>query len=75
MDNDKLPKTITVIRSITYDIDSDLLNNIADNKGNDDPIELDEVLDFIEDWVYEDFRSPVEKLRYLSFLDENGNEL
>lgn len=75
MDNEKLPQSITVLRSITYDIDSDLLNTIAEIKGNDEPIEVDDVLNFIEDWVYEDFRSPVEKLRYLSFLDENGNEL
>lgn len=63
-----LPERINVIKVITYDIES--IRRDAHNAGL--PLDtVDDVLEFIEEWVEEDFGS----LSGLIFQDENGNEL
>ena len=63
-----LPKRINVIKVITYDVES--IRRDAHNAGL--PLDtVDDVLEFIEEWVEEDFGS----LSGLIFQDENGEEL
>ena len=63
-----LPSRINVIKVITYDVES--IRRDAHNAGM--PLDtVDDVLEFIEEWVEEDFGS----LSGLIFQDENGNEL
>ena len=63
-----LPERINVIKVITYDVES--IRRDAHNAGL--PLDtVDDVLEFIEEWVEEDFGS----LSGLIFQDENGNEL
>lgn len=63
-----LPSRINVIKVITYDVES--IRRDAHNAGM--PLDTaDDVLEFIEEWVEEDFGS----LSGLIFQDENGNEL
>lgn len=63
-----LPERINVIKVITYDIES--IRRDAHNAGL--PLDtVDDVMEFIEEWVEEDFGS----LSGLIFQDENGVEL
>ena len=63
-----LPSRINVIKVVTYDVES--IRRDAHNAGL--PLDtVDDVLEFIEEWVEEDFGS----LSGLIFQDENGNEL
>lgn len=64
-----LPSRINVIKTVTYDVES-----LRRDLDKDFGIELntaDDVLEFIEDWVADDFGS----LSGLVFQDENGEEL
>ena len=63
-----LPQRINVIKTITYDVGA--IRRDARESG----LELDtadDVLEFIEEWVDEDFGG----LSGLVFQDENGEEL
>ena len=63
-----LPERINIIKVMTYDVES--IRRDAHNAGL--PLDtVDDVLEFIEEWVEEDFGS----LSGLIFQDENGNEL
>lgn len=63
-----LPKRINVIKVITYDVES--IRRDAHNAGL--PLDtVDDVMEFIEEWVEDDFGS----LSGLIFQDENGEEL
>ncbi|NBO72766.1 hypothetical protein EBV26_20175 [bacterium] len=54
-----MSKQIRVTRTIVYDYD-EMCQSIRDVRGNPDAIiSEDEVMDLIEQWVYEDFQSPV----------------
>ena len=65
-----LPERINVIKTVTYDVPS-ILDDIK-KMGVDFEINtVDDVMEFIEDWVAEDFGS----LSGLIFQDENGVEL
>jgi hypothetical protein len=69
-----LPERINVIRSVTYSTES-IVDSIR--MALDDPHhnpEIDEVLEFIEDWVAEDMSAPLSR-HDLTYLDENGSEL
>ena len=64
-----LPERINVIKTITYNV-GQLRHEVMNDLG----IELktvDDVMEFIEDWVADDFGS----LSGLVFQDENGTEL
>ena len=63
-----LPERINVIKVITYDIKS--IRRDSHNMGH--PLDtIDDILEFIEEWVEDDFGS----LSGLIYQDENGNEL
>ena len=65
-----LPERINVIKTVTYDVPA-ILDDIK-KMGMDFEIQtVDDVMEFIEDWVAEDFGS----LDNLVFQDENGEEL
>lgn len=64
-----MPERINVIKTVTYNV-GQLRREVSDDFG----IELntvDDVMEYIEDWVHEDFGS----LSGLVFQDENGTEL
>jgi len=64
-----MPERINVIKTITYNV-----GQLRREVMNDFGIELntvDDVMEYIEDWVHEDFGS----LSGLVFQDENGEEL
>lgn len=65
------PERINVMKVVTYQVD-EIVDSLKEM--NDDPDyapTIDEVMKYIEDWVYEDFGS----LSGLIFQDENGDEL
>jgi hypothetical protein len=51
-----LPKELHLSRTITYDVQN-IAENILDMDMERDPnsVTLQEIVDFIKDWVYEDF--------------------
>ena len=64
-----IPKRINVMKVVTYDVEA-----IRRDMHNDMGIDLDtvdDVMEFIEEWVAEDFGG----LSGLVFQDENGEEL
>ena len=82
-----LPERVNVMRLISYDVativeqikadrDSEV---IYDKDGSrrlsaDEPITIEEVVDRIENYCYDDFAGEV-RLADLIFQDENGNEI
>ena len=66
-----LPERINVIRTITYYV-PDIVVSLND-LGEED-ITTETVMDYIQDWVYEDMASPVSR-HDLVYQDENGEEL
>lgn len=69
-----LPKSVTASRSFTYDVQS-IVQNIVDMDidRNHDDVTLEEVLDIILDYVYDDFGTFTDFEPVLK--DENGKEL
>ena len=65
-----LPERINVIKTVTYDVPA-ILDDIKKMGMDFDIQTVDDVMEFIEDWVAEDFGS----LDNLVFQDENGEEL
>lgn len=63
-----MPKRINVIKVITYDVES-IVRDVHNEGLHLDTV--DDVLEFIEEWVEDDFGS----LTGLVFQDENGAEL
>ena len=68
-----LPERINVIRTITYDVPS-LLIDLEDMGVEKEEIDLEFILDHIHEWVYEDMSAPVSR-HDLVYQDEDGNEL
>jgi hypothetical protein len=69
-----LPERINVIKSITYSTEPivEEIRAVLDDPHHNP--EIDEVLEFIEDWVAEDMSAPLSR-HDLTYLDENGSEL
>jgi len=65
-----LPERINVIKTVTYHVPS-IIQDMNQNNLEWIPQDVDDVLEFIEDWVAEDFGG----LSGLIFQDENGSEL
>lgn len=69
-----LPKTITTSRTFTYDVEDiarSLIEYDVDMTLKD--VTLEQVLEVVLEWAYEDLRSPIENDPILK--DENGKEL
>jgi hypothetical protein len=66
---DKLPERINVIKTITYDVPS-LVNDLKE-MGHEGDITIETLLDYIVDWVEEDFGNFID----LIYQDENGEML
>ena len=64
-----LPERINVIKVVGYNVQQ-VLDYFAEEDSDYKP-SLEDVLSYIEEWVYEDFGS----LSGLIYQDENGNEL
>jgi len=66
-----LPERINVIRTITYSV-PDIVTSLEE-MGMED-IDLDVVMEYIQEWVYEDMSSPPSR-HDVVYQDENGEEL
>lgn len=66
-----LPERINVIRTISYDVPK-LVSDLEDMGVED--IDLDSLMEYISDWVYEDMTAPPSR-HDLVYQDENGEEL
>lgn len=66
-----LPERINVIRTFTYDVPK-IVSDLED-MGMEE-IDLDVVLEYIEEWVWEDMSAPPSR-HDLVYQDENGEEL
>ena len=69
-----LPERINVIRSVTYSV-PDIFEKMCEE--NDDPFyvpELEEIMEYIQDWVQEDMTAPLSR-HDIVYQDENGVEL
>jgi hypothetical protein len=64
-----LPKRINVIKTVSYDVDR-IVNDLKE-MGREEEITIQVILDYIQDWVDEDFGENSE----LIYQDENGGEL
>lgn len=65
-----LPERINAIKAITYYI-PDVVHSLEELGYADDEINLEKVMEYIEDWLEEDFSG----LQGAIFQDENGEEL
>jgi hypothetical protein len=63
-----LPERINAIKTITYDVP--VIVESLEDMGMED-IDLDVVIEYIQEWVFEDFGGD----SGIIFQDENGNEL
>ena len=66
-----LPERINVIRTVTYSV-PDIVTSLEE-MGMED-IDLDVVMEYIQEWVYEDMSSPPSR-HDIVYQDENGEEL
>ena len=66
-----LPERINVIRTITYDVPK-IVSDLED-MGMEE-IDLDVVLEYIQEWVWEDMTAPPSR-HDLVYQDEDGEEL
>ena len=67
----KLPETITVTRSITYNV-PDIISLLKDSGENN--IDIENIMEHIEQWVEEDMAAPISN-HDLVYRNENGDEL
>jgi len=67
-----LPERINVMRVMSYDVQQIIDDIIAANFVQPDEITIEDCLDWIEDWVADDFHYETSNLIY---QDENGEEL
>ena len=64
-----LPERINVIKTITYDVPR-IVNDLME-LGHEGEVTVETLLDYIEDWVEEDFGNSSD----LVYQDENGELL
>ena len=69
----QLPERINVIRTVTYHVPS-IVQDMNLDHGEFDPKSVDEIIEFISDWVEEDMRAPISR-HDVVYQDENGEEL
>lgn len=67
-----LPERINVMKVISYDVRQICEDIHAAHETPFDEISIEDCLDWISDWVEQDFRVSA---RSLTYQDENGNEL
>ena len=68
-----LPERINVIKTVTYDVPA-ILDDIKKMGVDYDIQTVDDVMEFIEDWVAEDMAAPLSR-HDITYQDENGEEL
>ena len=68
-----LPERINAIKTVTYDVVQIVESLQAMNDDDSYEPTLEEVMAYIEDWVYEDFYN--DDMSDIIFQDENGEEL
>ena len=66
-----LPERINAIRTFTYFV-PDIVTSLEEMDMED--IDLDVVMEYIQEWVYEDMSS-LPSRHDIVYQDENGNEL
>jgi hypothetical protein len=70
MTKQTLPKQINVIRSVTYDVPK-LIDDLLE-QGHEGQITTETLMEYITDWVAEDFCGHTTGL---SYQDQNGQEI
>ena len=69
-----LPKTISATRKFTYDVQQIVQELVdMDSELSHEDVTLQQIVEQILDWVYDDFRLPLEDEPEL--VDEEGNVL
>ena len=69
----KLPKEVHAQRTISYNIDDELLGSLAEINDIDViEVTLEQIMEYIKDLAYEDISSAWVDV---VFLDENGKEI
>jgi hypothetical protein len=66
-----LPERINAIRTVTYSV-PDIVTSLEEMDMED--IDLDVVIEYIQEWVWEDMSSPPSR-HDIVYQDENGEEL
>jgi hypothetical protein len=66
-----LPERINVIRTVSYDVPK-IVGDLQEM--NMENIDLDVVMEYIQEWVYEDMSSPPSR-HDIVYQDENGEEV
>ena len=69
----RMPKEIHVTRTVTYHVPS-IIQDMNLDHGEFEPKSVDEIIEFISDWVEEDMRAPISR-HDVVYQDENGEEL
>lgn len=69
-------KYVVAKRSFTYGID-EIVESLSEINGiPKDEVSITDVLSMIDEWAYEDLRSPVSRHDLsLTYLDADGNEI
>jgi hypothetical protein len=67
-----LPERINVIKTITYDTQHYLADVALHNDVSEDEVTTQMLLDWLEDWIFEDFNYD---LTGVIIQDENGEEV
>lgn len=69
----KLPREINAIRTVTYRVDKDLIESVAEtNEIETDEVTLEHLMDLVSDWAVEDLASIHNGI---IFRDERNNEI
>ena len=67
-----LPSIINAVKTISYDVEQVAESIRVTNNNDDYEPTIEEILDYLEDWMMEDFDYD---LTGVIVMDENGNEL
>jgi hypothetical protein len=69
-------KYVVAKRAFTYGID-EIIESLSETLGvPKDKVRIEDVLGMIDEWAYEDLRSPISRHDLsLTYLDADGNEI
>jgi len=72
----RLPERVNAMRVVSYDVATivEQIKSDRDSESADAPITIEDVMDRIENYCYDDFAGEV-RLKDLIFQDEAGNEI
>lgn len=74
MNTQQYPTKIRVTREFTYDV-GDVIRTMAESNTVKRELTVKDIVEFIMDWVFDDFGMIVRDIDELTFTDENGTVL